>query len=386
MLAFLIPVIFFFLNYVYLIFSFLRGWSKLENNNKTQLNQTTISIIIPFRNEQNNLNSLLNNLKKQSYPNSRLEILFINDHSTDRSVDIITQNDDSANKFKLLHLNENETGKKQAIRKGFNNSNGELLITLDADCVPGIRWLESMAKFYQHYDPDMIIAPVIMSPGNTYLSRIFSLEFKSLLASTAGAAGHGQPIMCNGANLAFKKSVVHELSDIYKHPSASGDDIFLLEAMKRTGKSIRFCKSHESCVYTDAPATIRHFMRQRIRWLSKSKHYKDFSLRYVAISVFLLNLGILGLLIGAIIYYEFIFFYLGILTLKSIVDFALLAPVIKHFNMETVLKFRYFLPIQLLYPFYILVVAVLSQISGYTWKERRYKETLIDNMDTKGHE
>lgn len=372
--AVLIIVMIFFFNYTCLILGFLRGWRQLPGISTTEPYQTNISIVIPFRNEQNNLNLLLNRLKKQTYPASMFEILFINDHSTDQSEEIISQNTDSTRELKLLHLNKKESGKKQAIRKGIRHSKGELLITLDADCTPGMRWIESMAIFYQLYKPDMIIGPVIMSPGNTYLSHIFSLEFKSLLASTAGAAGNNQPIMCNGANLAFKKSVINEFATVYEHPSASGDDMFLLEAMKRKGKSIQFCKSGVASVYTTAPTTLRQFINQRIRWASKSKHYKDFRLKYVAISVFLINLGLLGLLIGTIFKCEFFFYFLGILILKSIVDLTLLIPVIKHFNIRTVLKARYFVPIQLLYPLYSLLTAILSQFFCYKWKERSYHD------------
>jgi cellulose synthase/poly-beta-1,6-N-acetylglucosamine synthase-like glycosyltransferase len=376
----IVGVLILFINYTYLILSFLSGWKHLSESSENKSSQTYISIIIPFRNEQNNLNMLLNRLKGQSYPTSHFEILLINDHSTDQSVDVINQNKNNTQQLRLLDLSENEAGKKQAIRKGVLNSNGELLITVDADCFPGLRWLESIENFYQHHRPDMIIGPVVMFPGKTYLSRIFSLEFMSLLASTAGAAGNKKPVMCNGANLAFKKSVINELPSVYQHPSASGDDIFLLEALKKAGKSIQFCKSIQASVFTEAPETFREFINQRIRWASKSKHYHDFRLKYVAISVFMINLGLLGLLIGSIINYRLFFYFLGITALKSIVDLALLKPVIKNFNILSVLKTKYFVAIQFLYPFYSLTIAVLSQFLSFKWKNRKYKETLIRNL------
>jgi cellulose synthase/poly-beta-1,6-N-acetylglucosamine synthase-like glycosyltransferase len=180
--------------------------------------------------------------------------------------------------------------------------------------------------------------------------------------------------MCNGANLGIKKTAINKLPSVYQHPSASGDDIFLLEAMKSEGKSIHFCKYTEASVYTDAPKTLAEFINQRIRWASKSKRYKDFRLKYVAISIFLINVSLFGLLIGTLINHEFLYCYLTVLVLKSIVDLTLLAPVIKHFNVHSVFKARYVILVELLYPFYSLLVAVLSQAIGYKWKDRKHYE------------
>jgi cellulose synthase/poly-beta-1,6-N-acetylglucosamine synthase-like glycosyltransferase len=375
----MLPVLLFslliiFLNYTYLVLSFLKGWNHLTGHTKNGSSNTYISIIIPFRNEENNLGSLLNRLKNQTYPRNLFEILFVNDHSSDKSAYIIYQNLGKTQASKLIHLEEGETGKKDAIRKGILNSNGELLVTLDADCLPGLDWLTTIENYYHQHNPDMIIAPVLMHPGDTFLTRLFSLEFTSLLASTAGAAGNNKPIMCNGANLGIKKTAINKLPSVYQHPSASGDDIFLLEAMKSEGKSIHFCKYTEASVYTDAPKTLAEFINQRIRWASKSKRYKDFRLKYVAISIFLINVSLFGLLIGTLINHEFLYCYLTVLVLKSIVDLTLLAPVIKHFNVHSVFKARYVILVELLYPFYSLLVAVLSQAIGYKWKDRKHYE------------
>ena len=361
------------LNYAFLILFFRRGWKNLSPGIKSSKSSTFISILIPVRDEQENIPGLTEQLKKQTYQNYLFEILFINDHSNDNSVELISQNSLQLKKIKFIHLKANESGKKAAIWRGIQNSTGKLIVTLDADCLPTEKWLETIADFYHASKPQLIIAPVIMNRKKGMLNALFSLEFMSLLASTAGAAGNKKPIMCNGANLAFEKSLIKNIPDIYAHTAASGDDMFLLEEVKRKGKKIRFCKSINACVYTDPPKTIRQFISQRLRWAAKSSQYRDYFLIYTAISVFLMNFVLFGTLISSIFKFQFIYVFAGSLLLKGLIDIMLLKPASKFFNLDSLLKAKYYLLTQVLYPFYSVFIAFASQISGFRWKNRRYK-------------
>jgi len=361
------------LNYAFLILFFRRGWKKLPSNVKPSKGNTFISVLIPVRNEQENIPVLIKQLKKQSYQNGLWEVLFINDHSTDNSVILISQNSNQLKNVKLIHLQADKSGKKHAIWWGIQNSSGKLIVTLDADCLPAEKWLETIAYFYQASKPQLIIAPVIMNRRKSMSNALFGLEFISLLASTAGAAGKKKPIMCNGANLAFERALIKKISDIYEHPSASGDDIFLLEEVKRKGKKISFCKSVNACVYTDPPQNIRQFINQRLRWAAKSSQYQDHFLIYTAISVFLINFALVGTLISSIFNFQIIYVFVSLLLLKGTVDSMLLKPVSIFFNLKALLKPKYYLSTQLLYPFYSVFIAFASQVSGFNWKNRRYK-------------
>ena len=368
-------ILFFFIllvtsNYVFLILLFRRGWKKLLAFSPQQTNQLFISVLIPMRNEESKLPNLLNQLLQQTYPSDQFEILFLNDHSCDHSVDLIEQRKSEFESLKILHLTSNHQGKKAAISEGIKASSGELIVTLDADCLPAATWLETIASFYQEHKPHVIIGPVIMNDHKKPLTRFISLEFTSLLASTAGAAGIQRPIMCNGANLAFKRTLINEIDNIYEAPFASGDDIFLLEASKKAGKSIRFCKSSDACVYTDPPQNIAEFINQRIRWASKSKYYTDRDLKYTAYTVFLFNTLIVCLLPASIFLSNLLPVFFALIFLKSLVDFLLLNPVIKFFSLQAQHHFLNYSTAQIIYPFYAVSTTILSQFSGYKWKNR----------------
>jgi len=323
-----------------------------------------------MRNEEANLPGLLNQLLYQTYPSEQFEIFFVNDHSSDHSVDLIEQRKSEFEALKVLHLTSGKEGKKSAISKGIKASAGELIVTLDADCLPRIRWLETIASYYQQYTPQVIIGPVIMNDNKNPLTRFFSLEFSSLLASTAGSAGNKRPIMCNGANLAFESSLLNEIDNIYEAPSASGDDIFLLEASKNAGKKIRFCKSTDACVYTTPPQSIAEFINQRIRWASKSKFYTDKDLKHTAYTVFLFNVLLVCILPGSLFLNSLLPVFFILLFLKILIDSILLLPVLKFFKVHAHLSFMNYMAAQFIYPFYAVFTAIASQFSGYKWKNR----------------
>ena len=83
------------------------------------------SFIIPIYNEEITIPLLLKELKEYS---SRNEILFINDGSTDRSFDLLSE----ASYWKLLNLEKN-SGKGSAVKMGIQNSMYDKIIIFDGD-------------------------------------------------------------------------------------------------------------------------------------------------------------------------------------------------------------------------------------------------------------
>ena len=119
-------------------------------------NTEKISVIVPFRNEESNLLPLLMSLEKQT--DNNYEVIFIDDHSSDNGYNILLQNITKEN-FKLLKLPPNNIGKKTAISYGIKHSNGEIILTIDADCIAPENWVSSMRKYFCK-NTGMVLGPV----------------------------------------------------------------------------------------------------------------------------------------------------------------------------------------------------------------------------------
>jgi cellulose synthase/poly-beta-1,6-N-acetylglucosamine synthase-like glycosyltransferase len=218
----------------------------------------------------------------------------------------------------------------------------------------------------------MIVSPVIFSENTSLLGKWQALEFYSLVVSGAGAVSAGHPILCNGANLAYAKEAYLAVGGFTRGEMfASGDDTFLLFSIAaRYGKhAIRFLKSYDAIVKTNAIATFSGFVRQRLRWVSKTRGYTDVWTIQTALVVFLFNTILLtGLCLG-IFNTSVLRLTLIIWGVKILIDFPLLAGY-TSFARQRRLLWGY-LPLSLVYPFYICFFALAGQVWKPRWKGRK---------------
>lgn len=350
--------------YLILIVSFTRGWKHIpyfEQQNEPA-SELKISVIVACRNEERNLNQLLAALKNQT--TSAFELVLINDHSTDNTKSLMeSAKSDFAD---ILILDAVGSGKKQALKQGILSAKGDLIITTDADCIPECTWIETIAAFQYEFPSDLIICPVGMIGENTTFDRLQQLEFTTLVASGAGAAGANMPIMCNGANLAFTKEAWLQSEYELHDEQISGDDMFLMLSIKKRNGMVRFLKSSKAFVYTSSNPTLNSFFRQRQRWTSKSTVYTDCQVIFTACTVFFVSLIQIALLAFSI--YDLLYLYLFVVVffVKYFADLLLLSNVKTFFKLKHVVLYAFLL--SLLYPFYIVVVAISGLKKKPVWK------------------
>ena len=351
--------------YFTLIVVFFRGWRRLNAFSPRGNEQIHIklSVVVACRNEENHIRQLIGCLAQQSYQN--FELILVNDHSDDATRCYIETSQKTFPKIKLIDAVG--FGKKNSLKEGILQAAGSLIVTTDADCLPSYHWLESIACFYRKYPSDLIICPVKLAWRKGLFSELQILEFTTLIASAAGSAGAGMPVLCNGANLVFTREAwLSSQTDLHKE-EMSGDDMFLLESIKKNGGRIRFLKSELAFVITKPSKTLAEFIHQRRRWTSKSSAYTDWQLIITASLVFFVNLGFLILLSLSFIYPVSLILLLTLFLLKYGVDTLFLSSVNPFFQISN-LRF-YSLLLSIVYPFYIVFVA----ISSFFFKPGKWK-------------
>lgn len=357
--------------YTVFIYKIGKGWNSIPDFKfATRKPAVSISVIIAVRNEKDTILSVLDDILKQDYSSDFFEVLVVDDHSQDQTEKLVNRKIASRKNMHLLALPEGKYGKKTAIDFGINMAQGKLIVTVDADCHMQKKWLSSIVAFYINQgEPDMIIGLVDYFPSVSFTGKLQRFEFLSLIGSGAGAAGTGHPMMCNGANLAYKKETYMQLYDPLMSKATSGDDVFLMLKFKQKGYLIRVLKSNESIVYTQQPTSFKNFFSQRVRWASKARYYKDPDVIIPALVIFITNIILLlslGLMIADINFFLFPLLFI----VKSLVDFLFMKKVLQFFNHQHLLKFLVI--IQLLYPFYMISMGLAGNFK-YTWKERSVK-------------
>ncbi|HEX2968146.1 MAG TPA: glycosyltransferase [Bacteroidales bacterium] len=358
----ILPIVIF--PYIVLILWLYKYLVRIKPFNSSADQPVFVSVVIACRNEQDNIPGLLHSLSQQKYPFNLFEVILVDDNSTDKTVAAAQS---YAYNLNLKVLANEGTGKKTALKTGIRAAMGNLILTTDADCFPCDRWITTIVSFYSEYNPDLIIAPVKLSRGMNFFGRFQELEFLSLQGITAATAEGGIPVMCNGANLAFTKSVYLSNIEHLRFDIATGDDIFLLHSLKKNKSNILWLESAGAIVETAAVPDLKSFLKQRKRWASKSTAYRDFASVYIGIVTFVTNLAIVVFLMASFFDNEMLIAFITSLLIKSIPDYLILRNTTGRYGNKELMKS--FLQCQMIYPFYVMIVTGFAFIDMFRMKK-----------------
>ena len=359
----------FFLIYILFIGQLIYGFNRMKRFSKKEFStKTSFSIVVPFRNEKENLPNLLHSISLLNYPKELVEVLLVDDDSEE-----VFSVQDLVFSLKVIkNERKSNSPKKDAIETAIQVAKNDWIITTDADCLVQKDWLAIYDQYIQENEVEMIASGVCYVPKSGFLSAFQNLDFLSLQGATIGSFGINQPFMCNGANFAYSKHFFKELNGFQGNETiASGDDVFLLQkAVSLAPKKVGFILAKESIVATKPVSTWSELFQQRVRWASKSTGYSSVFGKMLALVVFGGNLAWIV---------SFIFWLIGFLdqnifmlfvALKFLIDFILLYKTANFFES----KLQYVLASSLLYPFFSVSVAVYSLFGKYNWKGRNFRK------------
>jgi cellulose synthase/poly-beta-1,6-N-acetylglucosamine synthase-like glycosyltransferase len=369
----LLPALFFtalLLFYAGYLFYCSIHWTRLTPQNPQPTAFPKVSVIIPARNEALHITTCIRAVLNQNYPQDKMELIVINDHSEDNTVTLAQKAAQGHPNFRLLHL-ETQMGvayKKAAVARGIQEATGEIVVTTDADCQMGTEWLRTLVGTFDA-ETGLVSGPVLLE-GTGIFAEFQALEFMGLIAVGAASIAAGHPTMCNGANLAYRRAAFDAVGGFAGIDHiASGDDELLMHKIAASGQyKIRFAKSRSAIVHTPAQSTWTQFKQQRIRWVSKSRHYKRQAITLILVASYLAMLGFPLLLIGGFWDHRLWWLLLGHLAIKLLAEAAVLVPAAAFFDKLRLLRW---LPAeQAAHIVYVLWVGIAGNRKSYHWKGR----------------
>jgi 4,4'-diaponeurosporenoate glycosyltransferase len=369
--------------YIAFIFLYITFWKKLSffKNQEKYVPQTFLSVLIPARDEEDNINACLQAIVSGNYPKSLFEIIVIDDHSEDKTPQYVRNFSATHSNIRLIELknyiklSENQPFKKRAIEAAIGEAKGELIVTTDADCLAQPNWLNLLAEFYETTGNRFIAAPVNFHEEKSFFERFQSLDYIGMMGVTGAGVEGKFTNMCNGANLAYQKELFYEVGGFkgIDHV-ASGDDMLLMQKIARFyPNTLGFLKNPDATVFTKAKPTVAEFLSQRLRWASKSSSYTEFFTVFQLATVFVFCCNIV-LTLALSIFYDFSFFALFLISFatKTVADYFFLNLMSRFFNRTDLM--RPFLPPQYIHVLYIIVVGSLANFKKtYVWKGRKVR-------------
>lgn len=359
-----------------------RGLQKLEPGS-SQTVQPDVSVIIAAKDEALNIPRLLAALREQSYPRDRLEVIVVDDGSSDDTHLILSLQARKMNNLKSVRIDSTPTGwgpKKWALTKAIGQARGEIILATDADCLPGSRWVETLVRYFTDPSIGMVFgpSPLVVERRNLWWEALF-LDSCAVDALAAAGAGCGLALTCTGRNLAYRRAAFEEVGGFQgvKH-FVSGDDDLLMQKMAATGRwKINFAHVTDALVPSPPPATLGAFVRQRLRFASKGRYY------------FVLDTGPWFKLILPFIYLANLAALTSLLVFPATLNPVWIVPLAVKLGAEGLLVYSYlhrinqrvrvgtFILTGLIHPVYVVLFGALGNMRNVVWKGRRYEGSRV---------
>ena len=361
--------------YCIFLISISRGLNKLKTIAVKKPLPEFISIVIPFRNEKENILKNLKGIEAQNYPEEKFEVIYVDDASTDDSLNILKSSirKGNVNILSLPEDNKETARKKRAVNFGIENSKGDIIVTTDADCFHSPYWLINLLSTFDE-NTGFVSGPVEYIDNKNVFSKLQQLEFAGLILTGAGLIEINRPVICNGANIAYRKCVFKNLNGFEDHfHISSGDDGFLMQKIHKTKKyTVKFCMNRDAVVKTKPLDSVSKFYHQRKRWASKNIFYNDIKLVSKLILIFLFYLGlIIQLILGFSFSNLFFFSFLLSIFLKFLLELLILRRGKKILFRE--LEMKYFILAELFQIPYIIISSIAGLFGNIVWKDRKIK-------------
>ncbi len=332
-----------------------------------------VSVLIAARNEEANLSRCLDALAANDYPVAQLEILVIDDRSTDGTSTIAEKYVAGFSQIKMITLDrllDGMSGKASAICQGMDQARGEIILIIDADCLPSKQWIRSMVSGFTP-ETGMIGGFTLLSnfqeTRDGFFSRLQNVDWIYLLSVGAGAAGLGKPVSILGNNFGFRREVYESVGGYRRLGFSIIEDCALMNAMLRQTKwRVRFVLEPGAAILSLPPLTWRAFVDQRKRWSAGGKEVSPFG-KLLLVAGFLRHIAtILGL-----IFIKPITLFIAVVLLVSLADFLLLLSTTSRLGRrETLFYFPFFEIYFLLYSF--LFAPVVALPTTVRWKNVDY--------------
>jgi cellulose synthase/poly-beta-1,6-N-acetylglucosamine synthase-like glycosyltransferase len=188
--------------YLLLQAAFILAWLRIPAEKESQKKLSTrLAVILPVRNEAANLEACLKSIAEQNYSPDLFELIVADDDSEDKTAEIVKAFIASGQirNMKYIHLPgdpEVKAHKKRAIAAGIRQTDADLIVTTDGDCVSGKNWLRAIVTFYECEAPALIIGPVAFRDEQSLFEQMQTLEFAGLLLVTGASSALGIPLMC----------------------------------------------------------------------------------------------------------------------------------------------------------------------------------------------
>lgn len=342
--------------------------------------QPFVSIVVPARDEERNIEKCVRSIVNNKYPKDKFEIIVVNDRSTDATGQILLKMREEIANLKTVTINDmtantNLLGKPGALQAGIDKAQGEVVLMTDADCEVNPMWIASHASVYADKNTGLVASYTLISGSSSYDNyQSFEWIYNHTLASAG--VGLGKPLGCFGNNLSVRKSAFDKIGGYENIDFSVTEDLALLDEMHKRGSKCYYVCDEKASVETQACSNVEEYLRQRHRWVVGGLNL-GWRAGFFVLTTFTMWLGIIAsLALGEPLWAA------GLALFRLVCDFALVAAPIGKLGAR---RLRYFafpaafvlMINELIMPFLLLKRNVVWKNQVFSRRKKAYEKPII---------
>ena len=264
-----VTLVWFFSTYfaVTLLIVLLTCRDKIYKNPSLKENDTRVkvSLLVPVFNEGKNVIHTIDSLKKVDYPKDKLEIIILNDGSSDNTSDVVNANIDRENM--IFVDNKENKGKAATLNQGIDLATGELVATMDGDTEVPSDVVEKTVPFFKDEKVGACTVSVEVKNPETFLQKIIEIEYTIGLSLALKALSFFNAVhVTPGPFSMYRLSVLKRIGCFDVNNITEDHEIAI--RIHKAGFKIENCT--DTKVQTISPGTFKTLYRQRKRWYTGS--------------------------------------------------------------------------------------------------------------------
>ena len=228
-----------------------------------------VSVIIPARNEAENLPSLFASLERELVPG--VEIILADDRSDDNTLPLMRDFASRHDNVKVISNSQmpppTMNPKQYMLYLAEKHASGEILLFTDADCTVPEKWISAVCRYFADDRVGLVFSSVVTTPGTGFVRRYQTFDHLLRFFYTVGAVGLGNPSGGFGNNLAVRRKALEEAGGFDGIGFSLTEDAQLIASVRNTGKwKVAVCPFRDALVHASPQKRLFDVLRQETRW------------------------------------------------------------------------------------------------------------------------
>lgn len=244
-----------------------------------QKEQFKISIIVPAKDEEDNLPSLFKSLEKVMTPD--VQVILADDRSEDQTHRLMEGFAAKHGNVKVIKNTEppkpGMNPKHSMLATASKYADGDILMFTDADCTVPENWVAEVCRYFQDPAVGLVFSAVVTAPGSSLREKYQTQDHLMRFFYTVGAVGLGSPAGGYGNNLAIRRTALDAVGGFESIGFSLTEDAQLIAAVRRTGRyKVAVCPFRPVLVYAQPQKRLLDAAKQEVRWSAGAIFGTDF--------------------------------------------------------------------------------------------------------------